>query len=362
MTKEIKADCDALIAALTAIGKNENTRGKLTELLIEIEKTIKSEDKNARETVIGPIMDAMYRNSTGLRKEIEGGLVFNFFYNSKIAREFLLSDVAVPDHVWEPQTTRILQYFSKGKKNVIVGGAFFGDQAVIIANELSKSGGVCHAFEPNSNQCSMLRKNAEDNKLKNLLINQVALWDKSGEKLVFDANSEDEGNWGATDVTANENAKGSVDTVAIDDYCKQHNVASVDLIMLDLEGGEISAIQGAEELLKQDAATAPVIVFEVHSKYTDWKNGFENINIIQLLHKHGYKIFAIRDYHSNRSMKDTKIELIPTDAIYLEGPHHGFNVIAVKDMNTLDATFSFVKNVSPKYLDHRDPAIHQPLN
>jgi len=362
MEQKTNIDQNALVAALAAIGKSAAAREKMTEALHAIEQIVKGDDKNARETVSGPLMDAIYKNAAGLRKKIENGLEFEFNYNSKIAREFLLSEDAVPNHVWEPQTTRILQHFSKNAKAVIVGGAFFGDQAIIITNELKNNNGVCHAFEPNIRQFGLLQANARINHLDNIIVNQVALWDKSGEKLVFNDVGDDEGNWGATDPSALGSSKDhSIDTVAINNYCKEHHISTVDLIMLDLEGGEIAALRGASELLAQDASTAPVVVFEVHSKYTDWENGFENIDVIQLLHQHNYKVFAIRDYHSNRNLRNRKIELIPSDAIYLQGPPHGFNMIAVKNESLLDDNFVFVKNVSPKYLDHRDPSIHQPL-
>jgi FkbM family methyltransferase len=364
MANQIKNEERILKSSLNQIGKNDSLRLKFTNFLQEIEVELKNEDKNARETIIGPIMNELYKDSGILKKEITGGLLFNFLYNSKIAREFLLSDKTLPDHVWEPQTTKVLQYFSKGVKNVLVGGAFFGDQAIIIANEVKKNGGFCHAFEPNIRQFDMLRRNAIDNNLENLIINQKALWNKSDLKLLLDPlGMEDEGNWGLSNSSKNYvNTDNSVDTITISDYCNEKNIKSLDLIMLDIEGGEYSVLNGALDLLNQNEESAPVLVFEVHSKYTDWKNGFDNVEIIKQLKGFGYKVYAIRDYHSNKDMFNTPIELIPSDSIYLDGPHHGFNVLAVKNKNKLDkGDFTFVKNVSPKYLDHKDPKIHQPL-
>jgi FkbM family methyltransferase len=364
MTKQIKNEDNILKSSLNEIGKNVELRSKFTSFLVEIESELKIENKNARENIIGPIIDELYKNSGVIKKQIQGGLVFNFLYNSKIAREFLLSDNFLPDHVWEPQTTRVLKYFSKGVKNVLVGGAFFGDQAIIIANEIVNNGGTCHAFEPNVRQCDMLKRNAIDNKLTNIVINQKALWDSSGLKLHLDTSGmEDEGNWGATNsITTNDKIENTVDTISINDYCIKNKINSLDLIMLDLEGGEYSVLNGSTDYLNQNEDTAPILVFEVHSKYTDWKNGFDNVEIIKKLNSFGYKIFAIRDYHSNKNMNNTPIELIPSNSIYLEGPHHGFNVLAVKNVNKLnDQIFSFVKDVSPKYLDHKDPKFHQPL-
>ena len=74
-----------------------------------------------------------------------------------------------------------------------------------------------------------------------------------------------------------------------------------------------------------------------------------------------YILYAIRDYQSNVNLKGYPIELIPIDFVYLKGPKHGFNILAIKDENILnDKQFRIRKNVSPKLLKHRDPKIHSP--
>lgn len=104
-------------------------------------------------------------------------------------------------------------------------------------------------------------------------------------------------------------------------------------------------------------------MFEVHRHYVDWSNGLENAEIIQLLQGFGYSVFAVRDFNSNVDMAGRPIELIPVDEVYLEGPAHGFNMVAVKDPSLLQgADFSVCHGVSPKLLWHRDPALHHPLS
>jgi hypothetical protein len=63
-------------------------------------------------------------------------------------------------------------------------------------------------------------------------------------------------------------------------------------------------------------------------------------------------------------MHDKPIELIPAHTAYLEGPPHGFNMLAVKNPDSLiadDKMFKVVPGVSPKLLRHRDPKIHAPI-
>ena len=55
------------------------------------------------------------------------------------------------------------------------------------------------------------------------------------------------------------------------------------------------------------------------------------------------------------------MELIPADAVHLEGPPHGFNMVAVKDASVFDnAGYTILRDVSPKLLRHKDPALHHP--
>ena len=61
-------------------------------------------------------------------------------------------------------------------------------------------------------------------------------------------------------------------------------------------------------------------------------------------------------------MPGQPIELVPLDSVYLEGPPHGFNMVAVKDTTVFDGPgYSIVKGVSPKYLRHKDPKLHHPV-
>src|SRR5581483_4924123 len=93
-------------------------------------------DANVRETITGPIMDAVFAGSTGLRKVLESGLVYNFDYTSKIARDLLLGEDH-PDHVFEPQTTRLLLHLARGATHVLIGGAYGGDHALLVAQQIA---------------------------------------------------------------------------------------------------------------------------------------------------------------------------------------------------------------------------------
>ena len=87
-------------------------RDAFIEALVVFEKKTGHPQLNVRDAVSGPLADELFMGER-FAKELQNGLKINFVYNSKIAREFLLCDPAVPNHVWEPQTTKLLLHFSK---------------------------------------------------------------------------------------------------------------------------------------------------------------------------------------------------------------------------------------------------------
>jgi FkbM family methyltransferase len=350
-----------LASALQIIGENKNNRNILLEACKQIENETGYSKGNVREDVTGPIVDSLFNEDIIIRKKILNGLLFDFYYRTKIARDFILSTPEVPDHVWEPQTTKLLLHLSKNAKNVLVGGAYFGDQVVLLANEIKANGGIVHAFEPNKDQFGMLNHNAELNGLTNIKSWRMGLWKDSDSflKLV----GEDSFAYSELVDDSEQEGSGNVfPTVAIDRYMTEQDITKLDLIMLDIEGLEYPVLQGAVSQLNLPAGEAPNIVFEVHRSYVDWSNGLQNSEIVKFLTNYGYTVFAVRDYNSNENMKGMPVEIIAPEDTYLDGPPHGFNMLAVKDMSLLnDPIFQLCKGVSPKLLKHKDPALHQPL-
>lgn len=268
-----------------------------------------------------------------------------------------MSEPAVPDYAWEPQSSRILIELAKKAKQVVIGGAYVGNHAILIAREVNKNGGTVHAFEPNNEQRAMLRRNAELNGLTNIKPRPEGLWNDSTSSLKLvgcDSFAAAE----ATDASSDDAFR----TVTITDYLQAAGVDTLDLLVIDIEGAELAALQGAESFLSLPAGQAPNILFEVHRQYVDWSKGLENTEIVRLLTDRGYQVFALRDFNSNYTMSRHTIELIPLGSIHLEGPPHGFNMLATKDPSIFHSEiYSIVKDVSPKLLRHKDPALHHPI-
>lgn len=335
------------------LGETPAARASILQSLKEIEKTTPYlEGFNLREEVTGPVAHRMFRHGEIVTKVLTNGLKISCRYTSKITRDFVMAHRDPPDHVWEPQTTRLLLHLARGAKHVVVGGAYFGDHSTLIAKEIAATG-VCHCFELSTENAEMIELNARQNNLENVRINGIGLW--SGKTTLSLAGDDSHAAPHAT-------PDGQFAATTVDDYVKEQGIDSIELLMLDIEGGEYDALRGAVGQLALPDHLAPSIIFEMHGSYIDWSQGLRNTNIVRLVDSFGYSVFCIRDYNSNVSMAERPIELIPIDDAYLDGPPHGFNVVAVKRLELLQShNVKFCSGVSPKLLFHRDPKLHAPI-
>jgi FkbM family methyltransferase len=346
-----------LSTALGEIGRDPVARKELISALRRIEANFLAPDVNVRESVTGPIVDALFDPSELLTKTLVSGLAISFRYTSKIARDFVMAGDR-PDHIWEPQTTKLLVMLSSTARTAVFAGAYFGDQALLAASAMRQVGARCYCFEIDEIQVGLLESNARTNALESIVAVRQPLWNRAGVRLTLvgkDAYASlrealEEG----CDIPA---------TATLDDFGRRAGIDHIQLLSMDIEGGELAALQGAHSYLRQPEAEAPTLIFEVHRSYVDWSSGLENTEVARFLEGFGYVLFAIRDYQGNVDMRGRPVEIIPIRTAYLDGPPHGFNVLAIKQ-NDLATRFGLrvVDNVSPKLLFHRDPRLHQPLN
>ena len=340
--------------AMQRLGRHPKLRQAMMDLLKKAEAQLGYAGP-VRDDVTGPIADALHNDHDRFEKTLADGTKFSFLFRTKIARDFLMSDQERPNHVWEPQTTKLLLNLAQGLDgDVVVGGAYFGDQAILVARGLQSQtpNHTVHCFEPNADQAAMLAGNVNLNRLNNVRVNKVGLWSHSNVHLKLDGFDSF-----ANAVSASANDKNAFKTVSIDDYRAQ-NKAKIGMIQLDIEGAEYGALLGAHKTLQEDK---PHVVFEVHRHYVDWSHGLAQTDICHYLTGLGYTLFAVRDFNSHIDMGSRPIELIPLDKVYLQGPAHGFNMLAVQDPKRVQgAGFHMVENVSPKLLAHKDPMLHHP--
>ncbi len=337
---------------LKIIGKDENLRNKFIRFVKEIEDNLPYKG-SIRDDLTKYLVDALFEKNDFIIKTTQNGIKFKFLtgLGSKVPREFLMSSPETPEFAWEPQTTKLLLFLSENAKNVIVGGAYFGEQVLPIAKKIKKHSGIVHAFDLNKQQIATLKENLALNNIENVRPVYKGLW-KDSETFLNLTETDD-----LAFATPALNA-GLSNTITIDDYIENNGLEGVDLIMLDIEGSELNVLKGAENQLKK-VVDFPNIVFEIHSSYVDWSSGLLNTPIARYLNSFKYHLYSIRDFQGNYDMKGKAIELIKPEETVLAGPPHGFNMLAIKDSSLIEnSLFKICSNVSPKYILHKDPLLH----
>jgi FkbM family methyltransferase len=362
LPRAVHQESSEVVQALALAGRDDRLRDALFEALRQAER--EAEDPGTfRRAVLWPLVRSLLGEETAHRVVLHNGLIVEVHPDSRIEQALLLSLQARPDHIWEPQTTRLLLALAADAAHVIVGGAYIGDHVLPLAHTLAGRSppGVVHAFEPMGTAFRRLLRNLELNGLTNVVAYQLGLWDQSGATLSLR---------GPPALSSSAPASGAgasgaefVPAVTLADYVASRRLEGVGLIMLDTEGSEERALLGARTLLARPWPDAPHLVFEIHRNYVDWTAGLPNTSIVRLLTGNGYTVYAVRDLHDNYSMAGKAIEIIPVDRVYLEGPPHGFNLLATKDAALVQRLgLRVVEGVSPKLLLDKDPALHGPLD
>ena len=351
---------EQLRAALAAAGESQQVREAVFEAL-RVAQCAAADPADFRDHVRLPLISGLLANAGSHRVRLQCGVVFDVALDSRIERALLLSVDRVPDHIWEPQTTKLLVALGRRATNVIIGGAYIGDHALVIAKAMAddRTSGRVHAFEPMQQVYDRLLRNIAINGLENVIARRLGLWSSSNQRLTTEG---DPALASSRPLAGNEGGEDDVRSCSIDDYVSAEGLRAVELVMLDTEGGEEEAIRGAERLLSSEN---PVdVIFEVHRSFVDWSDGLPATAVVRLLTSRGFTVFAIRDYHDNCSMAGEPVELIPAASVYLEGPPHGFNMLATREIGRIEAVadIRIVRDVSPKLLHDRDPKLHQPLH
>jgi FkbM family methyltransferase len=326
----ITSPTESLADVIAEAGTHESLRRSIFEALRQAEKEA-SDPGVFRDTIRWPMISALLQKVGFHRVTLSNGLVFDVGPVSRIERALLLSRNEIPDHVWEPQTTKLLTGLAIGVQNVIVGGAYIGDQVLHVAKALTEHGGagVVHAFEPMDSVFRRFTGHIQLNQVSNVRAHRMCLWGRSGLRLKVEGAAALASSAPAdlpTSITVE-----TAESITIDDYSVSLKLPSVGLIMLDTEGGEHQALLGATALLSRPFPEAPNVIFEVHRSFVDWSNGLEKTPIVELLTSKGYNVVAIRDFQDNYSMAGRPVEIIPVNCVHLDGPPHGFNLLATKD-------------------------------
>jgi FkbM family methyltransferase len=141
------------------------------------------------------------------------------------------------------------------------------------------------------------------NRCKNVVIQELALGNEDGETSLHVVDHLETGcNSLRPPALVGSTSLISVRVLSLDQWLAAHDLQSVDFIKLDVEGGELSVLQGAQRLLER--RPRPVILAEIQDIRTQpW--GYRGRAIIDFLSDKGYKWFrmsaegSLEELHAN---------------------------------------------------------------
>lgn len=190
---------------------------------------------------------------------------------------------------YEPETVNFLGLYLKPGMTFLDIGANIGLHTLIGSSAVGSRGEV-HAFEPDPFLCDVVKRNLSLNNRENTIINNVAVARQDGTKPLFLSSAE---SFGTTSFLPAENYSGlklSVVTTSIDAYVRSRHLRQVDLIKLDIEGGELEALEGARGVLKDYPEAVLIVEF---CETTARRFGHTTEHLRLLLKGLGFKLFRL---------------------------------------------------------------------
>lgn len=145
-------------------------------------------------------------------------------------------------------------------------GANFGWYTTLMA-QICGAGGEVHAFEPVPQSFRELVKNyALSGSPNNVFINELALGDKKGVVSINVFDGEPTGHASIAVKADADSLSVQCNMGTLDDYLVEHSIGDVNFVKVDIEGAEMTFLQGAERLFKQEKP--PILLMEMALEQT----------------------------------------------------------------------------------------------
>ena len=180
-------------------------------------------------------------------------------------------------------------------KIIVDGGASIGDTSKKLSDSFQNA--VVHAFEPFTNSYQILKENFENH--KRIIPSRFALSNTSKFEILKINESEGTNSLLDTECPRNHPHYNLLETKETNRVeSKSLDVLfpdeTIDLLKLDLQGGEYDALQGAEILITQNRIKCIICEVMFQKSYKNQRNGSE---ILLFLEKNGFRIFNFYQNH-----------------------------------------------------------------
>jgi FkbM family methyltransferase len=188
---------------------------------------------------------------------------------------------------YDPRATRLFKHILMPGDTVVDGGANIGYFSLLAATLVGVRGAV-HAFEPMPGTFAALSANIRLNLATAIQANCLALSSAPG-TLHFSVRTD--GNLGsATSLAQHDGPTFAAPAEALDTYAVRAGLDTIKLVKLDLEGGELAALEGMRRLLSEHRIS--YLISEVNPTLLHAAGGTGEM-IRAILQEFGYRCYSI---------------------------------------------------------------------
>ncbi len=188
------------------------------------------------------------------------------------------------DGVYERPWVKLIRERIQGQPFLDIG-ANVGNFCLSICDVASQ----VFAIEASSHCCNSIEQAIRKNKIKNIEVANLAVFNRSGESIDLFLSPDTHGNNSIFSAGKRETTE-RVATITIDDFCKNRNITSLGLIKMDIEGAEAMALKGAQNTLQ---SLKPDLVIEFNQP-TSKLHGQDVAELWSTLSGLGYRAYHLK--------------------------------------------------------------------
>jgi len=234
-------------------------------------------------------VDLLIRKTGILNRQLKKGYIEHNGFKIYFGEE----DSGIPAFIvtnndYETETREAIQNILKLGDVFVDLGANIGFFTLLSAKIVGAEGKV-FAFEPTPKTRAFLAKNVSENNFKSRVVIEGYAISERRSKARFSVTSLSECNSISVDHMREDVIE--VDTISIDEYFLEKGEEKIDLIKMDIEGQELSAMVGMKKI--NDLNQNLKIIFEYHKEQLRQHNLGAGLKIFQLLEDYGFNQFTV---------------------------------------------------------------------
>lgn len=218
--------------------------------------------------------------------KLGNGMKIRVAWNDLVGREIF-------DHgFYEKETVAVIKALLRPGTIFFDIGAHVG-QYTLTASSLVGETGQVHSFEPDPDTFRWLAANTRLNGLRNVHLNQLGVCDDNSTKQLFLATAHDVGSNSLSPPSNYSGKSFAVHCTTLNDYVHMNYIPRIDVMKMDIEGAEYSALIGTSEILRRKDKPTLLIEFEEPRQQAF---GSSCAKLASLLRDYGYALYVVGQF------------------------------------------------------------------